>query len=81
MDFRESVHWIEIVWTGSPIAIFALWTPCESGSRGRTNLVRRRRGTWCVGAAGADVIAEAVELIRAAKQPVLLVGHGVHTTR
>ncbi|WP_216909469.1 thiamine pyrophosphate-binding protein [Nocardia noduli] len=31
--------------------------------------------------AGADVIAEAVELIRAAKQPVLLVGHGVHTTR
>ncbi|WP_067862904.1 thiamine pyrophosphate-binding protein [Nocardia shimofusensis] len=31
--------------------------------------------------AGADRIAEAVELIRAAKQPVLLAGHGVHTTR
>ncbi|WP_040800728.1 thiamine pyrophosphate-binding protein [Nocardia higoensis] len=31
--------------------------------------------------AGADKIAEAVELIRAAKQPVLLAGHGVHTTR
>jgi len=31
--------------------------------------------------AGADKIAEAVDLIRAAKQPVLLAGHGVHTTR
>ncbi|MET7769297.1 thiamine pyrophosphate-binding protein [Nocardia sp. NPDC005366] len=31
--------------------------------------------------AGTDLIAEAAELIRAAKQPVLLVGHGVHTTR
>ncbi|WKG12968.1 thiamine pyrophosphate-binding protein [Nocardia sp. PE-7] len=31
--------------------------------------------------AGPDRIAEAVEYIRAASQPVLLVGHGVHTTR
>lgn len=31
--------------------------------------------------AGADRVAEASELIRAAKQPVLLVGHGVHTAR
>ncbi|MFD6455004.1 thiamine pyrophosphate-binding protein [Nocardia sp. NPDC060220] len=31
--------------------------------------------------AGADRIAEAVDYIRAASQPVLLVGHGVHTTR
>ncbi|HLS78684.1 MAG TPA: thiamine pyrophosphate-binding protein [Nocardia sp.] len=31
--------------------------------------------------AGADRIAEAAELVRAAKQPVLLAGHGVHTTR
>ena len=31
--------------------------------------------------AGADRIAEAVAAIRAAKQPVLLVGHGVHTAR
>jgi acetolactate synthase-1/2/3 large subunit len=31
--------------------------------------------------AGPDRIAEAVRLIRAARQPVLLVGHGVHTTR
>ncbi|MBY8859848.1 thiamine pyrophosphate-binding protein [Nocardia sp. CA2R105] len=31
--------------------------------------------------AGADRITEAVEAIRAAKQPVLLVGHGVHTAR
>ncbi|MGW0021281.1 thiamine pyrophosphate-binding protein [Rhodococcus sp. NPDC003382] len=31
--------------------------------------------------AGADRITEAAELIRAAKQPVLLVGHGVHTAR
>ncbi|MFF2392700.1 MULTISPECIES: thiamine pyrophosphate-binding protein [unclassified Nocardia] len=31
--------------------------------------------------AGADRIAEAVNYIRAASQPVLLVGHGVHTTR
>ncbi|WP_068160622.1 thiamine pyrophosphate-binding protein [Rhodococcus phenolicus] len=31
--------------------------------------------------AGADRVAEAAELIRAAKQPVLLVGHGVHTSR
>ncbi|MFD4354370.1 thiamine pyrophosphate-binding protein [Nocardia sp. NPDC058518] len=31
--------------------------------------------------AGADKIAEAVELLRAAKQPILLVGHGAHTAR
>ncbi|WP_407445571.1 thiamine pyrophosphate-binding protein [Rhodococcus sp. (in: high G+C Gram-positive bacteria)] len=31
--------------------------------------------------AGADLVAKAAELIRAAKQPVLLVGHGVHTSR
>lgn len=31
--------------------------------------------------AGADKIAEAAALIRGAKQPVLLAGHGVHTTR
>jgi acetolactate synthase-1/2/3 large subunit len=31
--------------------------------------------------AGADKIAEAAELIRAAKQPIILVGHGVHTAR
>ncbi|MFC7258395.1 thiamine pyrophosphate-binding protein [Streptomyces lutosisoli] len=31
--------------------------------------------------AGADRIAEAVKAIRAAKQPILLVGHGVHTSR
>ncbi|MQY31124.1 thiamine pyrophosphate-binding protein [Nocardia aurantia] len=31
--------------------------------------------------AGPDKIAEAVQYIRAAKQPVLLVGHGVHTSR
>ncbi|ABW13095.1 thiamine pyrophosphate protein domain protein TPP-binding [Parafrankia sp. EAN1pec] len=31
--------------------------------------------------AGPDRIAEAVQYIRAAKQPVLLVGHGVHTSR
>ncbi|MFE9320964.1 thiamine pyrophosphate-binding protein [Nocardia sp. NPDC052278] len=31
--------------------------------------------------AGPDKIAAAVELIRAARQPVLLVGHGVHTAR
>ncbi|MBH0122453.1 thiamine pyrophosphate-binding protein [Rhodococcus sp. HM1] len=31
--------------------------------------------------AGADRITEAAQLIRAAKQPVLLVGHGVHTAR
>ena len=31
--------------------------------------------------AGAREVAEAVELIRAAKSPVLLVGHGVHTSR
>ncbi|OHV48353.1 thiamine pyrophosphate-binding protein [Pseudofrankia sp. BMG5.36] len=31
--------------------------------------------------AGADVIAEAAELIRAARQPIILVGHGVHTAR
>ncbi|MFD1814651.1 thiamine pyrophosphate-binding protein [Rhodococcus gannanensis] len=31
--------------------------------------------------AGTDRIAEAAELIRSAKQPVLLVGHGVHTSR
>ncbi|TDT98313.1 thiamine pyrophosphate-dependent acetolactate synthase large subunit-like protein [Streptomyces sp. 846.5] len=31
--------------------------------------------------AGADRIAEAVRYIGAAKQPILLVGHGVHTTR
>jgi thiamine pyrophosphate-dependent acetolactate synthase large subunit-like protein len=31
--------------------------------------------------AGAREIAEAAELIRAAKAPILLVGHGVHTSR
>ena len=31
--------------------------------------------------AGAREVAEAVELIREAKQPILLVGHGVHTAR
>ncbi|CAM2740339.1 thiamine pyrophosphate-binding protein [Skermania piniformis] len=31
--------------------------------------------------AGADRVAEAVELIRAAEHPILLVGHGVHTSR
>jgi thiamine pyrophosphate-dependent acetolactate synthase large subunit-like protein len=31
--------------------------------------------------AGADLIAKAAELIGAAQQPVLLVGHGVHTSR
>ncbi|WP_280398737.1 thiamine pyrophosphate-binding protein [Nocardia carnea] len=31
--------------------------------------------------AGQDKIEEAAELIRQAKQPVLLVGHGVHTSR
>ena len=31
--------------------------------------------------AGAPEVARAVELIRAAKSPVLLVGHGVHTSR
>ncbi|UGQ14039.1 thiamine pyrophosphate-binding protein [Yinghuangia sp. ASG 101] len=31
--------------------------------------------------AGADKVAEAVAAIRAAKQPILLVGHGVHTSR
>ena len=31
--------------------------------------------------AGPDKIAEAVRLIGAAEQPILLVGHGVHTTR
>ncbi|SHM65842.1 thiamine pyrophosphate-binding protein [Cryptosporangium aurantiacum] len=31
--------------------------------------------------AGPERVAEAVELIRAAKQPILLVGHGVHTAR
>lgn len=31
--------------------------------------------------AGPDKIAEAVQLIQAAKQPILLVGHGVHTSR
>src|SRR5260370_10062411 len=31
--------------------------------------------------AGADKIAEAVTFIGAAKQPILLVGHGVHTSR
>ncbi|WP_018637901.1 thiamine pyrophosphate-binding protein [Parafrankia elaeagni] len=31
--------------------------------------------------AGADRIAEAVAAIKAAKQPILLVGHGVHTAR
>ncbi|MFG3615676.1 thiamine pyrophosphate-binding protein [Nocardia sp. NPDC047654] len=31
--------------------------------------------------AGQDRIEEAARLIRAARQPVLLVGHGVHTTR
>ena len=31
--------------------------------------------------AGSREVAEAVELIRAAERPVLLVGHGVHTSR
>jgi thiamine pyrophosphate-dependent acetolactate synthase large subunit-like protein len=31
--------------------------------------------------AGAREIAEAAELVRAAKNPILLVGHGVHTSR
>jgi thiamine pyrophosphate-dependent acetolactate synthase large subunit-like protein len=31
--------------------------------------------------AGADKIAEAVQFIRAARQPILLAGHGVHTSR
>lgn len=31
--------------------------------------------------ADGDLIAEAVELIKAAKNPILLVGHGVHTSR
>ncbi|MCX5347052.1 MULTISPECIES: thiamine pyrophosphate-binding protein [Streptomyces] len=31
--------------------------------------------------AGPDKVAEAVAFIRAAKQPILLVGHGVHTAR
>lgn len=31
--------------------------------------------------AGADLVARATELIRAAEQPVLLAGHGVHTSR
>src|SRR6266568_3274065 len=31
--------------------------------------------------AGPDKVAEAVRLIRAARQPVLLIGHGVHTAR
>jgi acetolactate synthase-1/2/3 large subunit len=31
--------------------------------------------------AGADRIAGAVEFIRAAKQPIILAGHGVHTSR
>ncbi|GAA2121229.1 thiamine pyrophosphate-binding protein [Actinomadura napierensis] len=31
--------------------------------------------------AGADAVAEAVRLIGAAEQPILLVGHGVHTAR
>ncbi|MFF0041249.1 thiamine pyrophosphate-binding protein [Streptomyces mirabilis] len=31
--------------------------------------------------AGPDKVAEAVAFIRAAKQPILLVGHGVHTSR
>lgn len=31
--------------------------------------------------AGQDKVAEAADLIRAAKQPVLIVGHGVHTSR
>ncbi|WP_410872826.1 thiamine pyrophosphate-binding protein [Nocardia sp. A7] len=31
--------------------------------------------------AGADQVAEAVGLLRAAKRPILLVGHGVHTSR
>jgi acetolactate synthase-1/2/3 large subunit len=31
--------------------------------------------------AGADKIAEAARLIRAARQPILLAGHAVHTTR
>ncbi|MGN5239771.1 thiamine pyrophosphate-binding protein [Rhodococcus sp. SJ-3] len=31
--------------------------------------------------AGADLVAKAAELIGAARQPVLLIGHGVHTSR
>ncbi|MEU0821043.1 thiamine pyrophosphate-binding protein [Streptomyces mirabilis] len=31
--------------------------------------------------AGPDKVAEAVAFVRAAKQPILLVGHGVHTAR
>ena len=31
--------------------------------------------------AGPDLVAKAAEAIRAAKQPILLVGHGVHTSR
>jgi thiamine pyrophosphate-dependent acetolactate synthase large subunit-like protein len=31
--------------------------------------------------AGADKIAQAVKFIRAAREPILLVGHGVHTSR
>lgn len=31
--------------------------------------------------AGQDRVEEAAQLIRAAKQPILIVGHGVHTTR
>ncbi|MFZ2178250.1 MAG: thiamine pyrophosphate-binding protein [Rhodococcus sp. (in: high G+C Gram-positive bacteria)] len=31
--------------------------------------------------AGADLVAKAAELIGAAEQPILLVGHGVHTSR
>ncbi|WP_067693832.1 thiamine pyrophosphate-binding protein [Nocardia jejuensis] len=31
--------------------------------------------------AGPDLVAEAVALIRAAKQPILLAGHGIHTSR
>ncbi|WP_157108357.1 AMP-binding protein, partial [Aldersonia kunmingensis] len=31
--------------------------------------------------AGQDKVTEAADLIRAAKQPVLIVGHGVHTSR
>src|SRR5262249_28417059 len=31
--------------------------------------------------AGPDRVSEAVRLIRAAEQPILLVGHGVHTAR
>lgn len=31
--------------------------------------------------AGPDFVAEAVKLIQAAQQPILLIGHGVHTSR